>query len=280
MAIQLSSPRLCIRFQGTTYYRPLTEGSFWTIGRSKDNNIVLADQCVSRRHAILQVTDDNDFYFIDMGSRNGSLVNGQRTALPTRLQHGDRLLLGKTELEFQFPLPEIRQAGPESIAGAKVQPASTPRVLMVQPIKKQGLIWQRLLKDCGIQVLWESEVMAAARIIDRLQSNQPLPDLLLLDISVLQPNPFIFARWCREKYPALKLILTNSSRNEIYPSERRWAQQQGATELLTGFPEKNLRLNALEIIQKLNCVIQALQVQAMPQQSLFSTLQALETELS
>jgi adenylate cyclase len=66
-----------------------------TLGRAAENNLVLKDPKVSRRHAVIHVRPDGQF-LIDLGSANGSYVNGARVVLPTRLQGGDVITVGST----------------------------------------------------------------------------------------------------------------------------------------------------------------------------------------
>jgi hypothetical protein len=69
------------------------------IGRSRECDITLEDANVSRRHA--QVEQQNGaFWIIDLGSTNGVEVNGRRVDR-ARLEPGDTILVGKTELVFE-----------------------------------------------------------------------------------------------------------------------------------------------------------------------------------
>lgn len=52
---------------------------------------------------MLQRMETGEFYLIDLGSRNGSFVNGRRVSVPVTLHNGDRLTFGQTELEFYSP---------------------------------------------------------------------------------------------------------------------------------------------------------------------------------
>jgi adenylate cyclase len=52
---------------------------------------------------MIQVMETGEFYLIDLGSRNGSFVNGRRVSVPVTLQDGDQLTFGQTELEFHCP---------------------------------------------------------------------------------------------------------------------------------------------------------------------------------
>jgi Protein of unknown function (DUF3662)/FHA domain len=70
------------------------------IGRLSSNDVVLSDPNVSRRHAELR--RDGDRWIIqDLGSTNGTLVNGVRTA-EGELTDGDRLSFGTSDLIFRL----------------------------------------------------------------------------------------------------------------------------------------------------------------------------------
>jgi adenylate cyclase len=98
-----STPYLLLPTDTGNRYLPLVGSNCWTVGRSDDNNFVLSDRWISRNHAMLQCTETGDFYLIDLGSRNGSFVNGRRVSIPVTLRNGDRLTFGQTDLEFHCP---------------------------------------------------------------------------------------------------------------------------------------------------------------------------------
>jgi pSer/pThr/pTyr-binding forkhead associated (FHA) protein len=71
-----------------------------TVGRGRDADLVLADELVSRHHA--QVTPSGSGAVVeDLGSRNGTFVNGEGIPGPTRLEPGDQLQLGVTLVELR-----------------------------------------------------------------------------------------------------------------------------------------------------------------------------------
>lgn len=70
------------------------------IGRMSTNDVVLADSNVSRRHAELR-RDGDAWTLVDLGSTNGSVVNG-RSAREHVLADGDRLAFGTSELVFKM----------------------------------------------------------------------------------------------------------------------------------------------------------------------------------
>jgi adenylate cyclase len=82
---------------------PLVCGSSWTLGRSSENDIPLSDKCASRSHAMFQLVGENNYFLIDLGSRNGSFVNGRRVTIPVSLKSSDRIILGETEIDFYCP---------------------------------------------------------------------------------------------------------------------------------------------------------------------------------
>lgn len=55
---------------------------------------------------MLQFMENGEFYLIDLGSRNGSFINGRRVSVPVTLQNGDMLTFGQTDLQFYCPAPE------------------------------------------------------------------------------------------------------------------------------------------------------------------------------
>jgi NADH dehydrogenase len=70
-----------------------------SLGRSAENNIVVPDQGVSRRHALIQ--REGDVYWLeDLGATNGTYVNGQRIQERVQLRHGDEIAVGGTAFSF------------------------------------------------------------------------------------------------------------------------------------------------------------------------------------
>lgn len=69
------------------------------LGRDSSNPIRLHDSEVSRRHAEMRPADEDAFRIVDLGSANGTFVNGQRVDQAT-LRSGDQVRLGRTVLLF------------------------------------------------------------------------------------------------------------------------------------------------------------------------------------
>jgi serine phosphatase RsbU (regulator of sigma subunit) len=68
----------------------------FSLGRQGDNDLVLLDTRISRRHA--RILKDSEGYLLeDAGSRHGTFVNGERVATSRRLKSGDQISLGVSD---------------------------------------------------------------------------------------------------------------------------------------------------------------------------------------
>ncbi|MGD9560680.1 MAG: adenylate/guanylate cyclase domain-containing protein [Pyrinomonadaceae bacterium] len=89
----------------------LQPGSSYSIGRAKENDIVLNDRRASRKHARV-ISEGDGYTIVDGHIENGSLVrsvnhvfvNGSPT-LERRLEPGDAIVIGESRLEFATPEP-------------------------------------------------------------------------------------------------------------------------------------------------------------------------------
>ncbi|MFE1907937.1 FHA domain-containing protein [Streptomyces gardneri] len=73
----VSYPAATGTFRAPTSVRPLPAHSI-RIGRAPDNDVVVADLVVSRRHAELRARPDGTYWIHDLGSHNGTFLNGRR----------------------------------------------------------------------------------------------------------------------------------------------------------------------------------------------------------
>jgi pSer/pThr/pTyr-binding forkhead associated (FHA) protein len=70
------------------------------VGRSDQADVVLEDPYASEFHFRL-VLSDGSLTVSDLGSTNGTYVNGKRITTPTNLRRGDALQVGKTVMEVR-----------------------------------------------------------------------------------------------------------------------------------------------------------------------------------
>ena len=69
------------------------------LGRSNDNTIALPDSTVSSRH--VRMTHGRDGWVVeDLGSTNGTFVNGQRVSSKAKVQYGDLVSLGGVSMKL------------------------------------------------------------------------------------------------------------------------------------------------------------------------------------
>src|SRR5437762_1879615 len=89
------------------------------IGRGPDCDLRLAVPAVSRHHCLIRIRG-GEATLTDLGSVNGTFVNGQRVRSSTTLQQGDEIALGDFRFVFEFTGQSgINWGGPE--AGADQQ---------------------------------------------------------------------------------------------------------------------------------------------------------------
>jgi hypothetical protein len=89
-------PRALLNIGGQRHQVP-PDGA--VVGRSRECEITIDDPNVSRRHAELRL-ENGSWSIADLGSTNGVEVNGERVE-SARLEPGDRIVLGRTELVFE-----------------------------------------------------------------------------------------------------------------------------------------------------------------------------------
>jgi Protein of unknown function (DUF3662)/FHA domain len=88
---------------------PLDGPGPWTIGRSQENDIVIPDPNVSRRHARLSRADSG-FIVEDLGSTNGTLLDGAPIDRE-RIESGDELTFGQSTARFVRRIDSPEEGG-------------------------------------------------------------------------------------------------------------------------------------------------------------------------
>jgi len=125
---------------------PIPGSSFYlekpevTLGRDLANDIPVPDQEISRRHARF-VTRADGVYIEDLGSTNGSFLNGVRINSPQKLTNGDLITLAEaTVMSFEWldqaKTPTYSAYPAEAAPQPAPQPAYQP---MPKPVPQQPL---------------------------------------------------------------------------------------------------------------------------------------------
>lgn len=98
---------------GATREFVLQEGATATIGRSSSNDIHIPEQHVSRQHAVISYRE-GIFMVNDLGSANGTFVNGMKVEEPYPLMVGDELRLFVPTLKFMAATNEEAEEASET----------------------------------------------------------------------------------------------------------------------------------------------------------------------
>ena len=130
------------KYQGGEF--PLRPNREIIIGRSSDLDMVLVEDMVSRKHAKI-VTDDRTVSIQDLGSTNGTFVNGEKIRA-VRLKEGDRILVGTSIIKMvaansEAPMPTSLS---ENEARSRLQVTGSRRP---EPKMMQGNIEEIPLPD-------------------------------------------------------------------------------------------------------------------------------------
>src|SRR6202035_1738085 len=113
-----------------------------SLGRHPNNSIQLLDKIVSKEHCILEQRDGR-FVLRDLGSLNGTYVNGDRVRGETSLKHGDEIALGSTRARYDDgsgvapPPPPVGPGAVQHGIGTPVWPSGpgqAPSSLPQQPV--------------------------------------------------------------------------------------------------------------------------------------------------
>jgi pSer/pThr/pTyr-binding forkhead associated (FHA) protein len=124
-------------------------GKTYTIGRAIDNDVVLTDIAVSRKHFDLR-NEEGAWIVVDRGSGNGTLVNGNVEDQPFMLANGDAIEIGNTTFRFDNPNGMSREPAnatydvdldeeePSTVAGKPLRddiatPSQIPSPVSVRP---------------------------------------------------------------------------------------------------------------------------------------------------
>jgi adenylate cyclase len=117
------------------------------IGRSRESAVPVPDPRVSRRHAMIRRQDDGFWYF-DLGSVNGSLINGRRVTTSQLLATGDMIQIADHCFRFEDRSDADRMQGGTSISNRTIADVrSREVVLLVSDIQGFTSISEKLTPD-------------------------------------------------------------------------------------------------------------------------------------
>lgn len=106
-----------------------------TIGRSSRNDICIGDPFASRLHAELRQESDH-ILLVDNGSANGTFLNGQRVTGAVRLEVGDLIRIGETEIEYVPSETDMMSGATVYLSGPAA--AALPADTITSPISRRS----------------------------------------------------------------------------------------------------------------------------------------------
>ena len=162
------------KYQGGEF--PLPDDGEIVIGRSSELDMVLVEDMVSRRHAKISV-ETGDIFLEDLGSTNGSFVNGEKVTR-TKLAEGDRILIGTSIIKVvasdgsgslqdaKAQMQDIGSVKPASAAstmtGSIAEVALPDLLQLFSASKKTGVLQVTTESDVGSIYLDDGKVQFAA----------------------------------------------------------------------------------------------------------------------
>ena len=102
--------------EGNRLYDWTLEKGKVTVGRSTQCDLVISDSTVSRQHAEVEVVDDSIVKLTDLGSHNGTTVNGYAISDSAELHHADIISFGRVEFKITIGEEEPPANGTFSVA--------------------------------------------------------------------------------------------------------------------------------------------------------------------
>lgn len=220
----------------------------------------------SRIHAQLEVHENIHCYFVDLNSRNGTLINDRPIVNPQLLKHGDRISIGDTVLVFEQLLEHKIEEPP-------VRPRQ--QVLMLHESAAQFAFWQEILAFQGVTVLRQETPQALKQQID-LDPISDTSKVLLIDVRAYPGDCYQFCRWLRQKYPQYQIFLLDSKRRVVSDLERQVAIKNGALNQFAATTRRDLVLNSAEVLKQVNEVLEALNCESIEKQELLFLLRTNE----
>ncbi|HEX6493929.1 MAG TPA: SpoIIE family protein phosphatase [Acidobacteriaceae bacterium] len=149
-----SLPRLLLTDADGTHTHPLLHFPF-TLGRSGECDLCVAHAQVSRRHASIEAAPEG-LYLCDLGSRHGTLQNGELVER-VRLHSGDRITLGQSTVTLVFldgpAQDEVYARRHDSVTGARDLLDRASGQVSGSDLEKLSLFLEAAQRFNGTQVL-------------------------------------------------------------------------------------------------------------------------------
>ncbi len=123
------------------------------LGRSQECNVIIPDPRASRRHAMIRRQDDG-FWFFDLGSFNGSYLNGARVTAARKLAQGDLLDFADNHFRFEQEGGAFDEGEGDDLGGSTIALIrSTPVIMLVSDVQGFTSLSEKLPPDDLAQII-------------------------------------------------------------------------------------------------------------------------------
>ena len=192
--------------------RPVT-----TIGRSSMNDLPIADKMLSRQHARIVKDGNGGLSIEDMGSRNGTFVNGERLTALLSLKSGDRITVGGVTLKVES----------ESTTRVRIDEFAGEDALDNTILKASAeLLRKPAQTDPRLPAEQLSKLIESLRVVNELTIE------LLRDISVDELLKFLMDKVFETLMPDRAVVMLRSGvTNELVPAVVRVAEGISAEDI-------------------------------------------------
>lgn len=197
---------------------PISLAAVLSIGRGADNALVIKDSSASRHHAVILERAPGEYQLTDLGSRNGTLVNGRRLVGPHALSDGDAIEIGEARIRFalfgEMPSPQLALDEPDATSTFHRQIQGS---ILVTDIRGFTSLSEKLPAADVAQLLgrWFSD---AGRMVEELNGtvDKVIGDALLAYWPRLRPDGHDVA----EAITAARELIDRAARYQQTLSER------------------------------------------------------------
>lgn len=152
-----------------------------TLGRDRSNSIVVPDPSLSRVHCQVHA-EEGRVVFTDLGSTNGSYINGKRVVMAD-VHDGDRIELGESVVRVESPRDEIESQMPTVAVDAEVA-APEGHELSGNVFGTVTYYLKRKIADGGMGSVYEADQFGAEGFIKKIAIKTILPSFAEKDMFV------------------------------------------------------------------------------------------------
>ena len=188
-----------------------------SIGRSSMNDLPISDKMLSRQHARIVRDDNGGLQVEDLGSRNGTFLNGERLAAPQPLKAGDRITLGGVTLKLES----------ESTTRVRIEAGGADALdNTILKASAELLRAQHQETDPRLPAEQLSKLIESLRVVNELTIE------LLRDVSVDELMKFLMDKVFETLMPDRGVVLLRSRvTNELTPAVVRVAEGMSADDI-------------------------------------------------